>query len=260
MMSLLLAAVVFSSSAVDTDALGVLLLSSRSPSSRRSAPAVRVLSQPWGRQSASLREELGLIQGGDISKVADRSMTAPEYTEAEKSQIVKAIEDQQHLLLERFEASREEVQGATKRLNVDLTAATRSNALLEDLQQRISTIKDVAQSDTQIVNNLGPTRASMVDEAATIGETVEKTSESLAGIGTNIDQIQSLGGADVRVAEGLRTIDILEPRLRKVESDLDEVEQKLGDGVSATVARIAGQQITNVAEDVGRALVAELPS
>jgi hypothetical protein len=175
--------------------------------------------------------------------------------------MVAAITKEQDLMLNRIAAAGDDVADAKARVDIDLETANRTLKLFNGLEQSTLAVKSLAQQNNETMIMMKANRDEMRADIVTALVLVKEANGStLKDVTENLEKHKKVLSAEKRADDNLRTLDMMRPRMEKLEKRVDKVEFNEGYGdITKVVAAEVDDDVNTMMEDLGRGLNAQLP-
>jgi len=175
--------------------------------------------------------------------------------------MVKAVAEEQMLLSTRLVNDESDVKATTQRLRHAIATATQVEDVFTKVEAGAAAITSLASTNNQTMVNLKANREVLRASVVAALETVKKLNESdIKDVSEDLKHVNKLRSVDKRATENLRILKMMQPRLERMENNVELIErdQRWGN-LSRVINRDVFNDINTVVEDVGRGLAMQIP-
>mmetsp|Transcript_170494 Transcript_170494/g.546834 ORF Transcript_170494/g.546834 Transcript_170494/m.546834 type:complete len:253 (-) Transcript_170494:81-839(-) len=185
-----------------------------------------------------------------------------DHTEAERiAETLRTIELGQTAILERLQMIDGVINRTLARVRSDLLLATTMNVGLEELNTRVEASKLMAQETNLSAKLANASLNSTANLTEVMRVAQNKTNASIAKVNATLAEVSDIAMMVAQVQENSRMLHDVSPRMKRIALRLSMVEARLqGGNVSEVVEDITKRSMTDVLQDMNRALYRIMPS
>eukprot|EP00445_Apocalathium_hangoei_P027194 CAMPEP_0203916500 /NCGR_PEP_ID=MMETSP0359-20131031/57214_1 /ASSEMBLY_ACC=CAM_ASM_000338 /TAXON_ID=268821 /ORGANISM="Scrippsiella Hangoei, Strain SHTV-5" /LENGTH=260 /DNA_ID=CAMNT_0050843219 /DNA_START=47 /DNA_END=829 /DNA_ORIENTATION=+ len=185
-----------------------------------------------------------------------------DQTEPERiAETLRTIELGQTAILERLQMIDGVINRTLARVRSDLLLATTMNVGLEELNTRVEASKLMAQETNLSAKLANASLNSTANLTEVMRVAQNKTNASIAKVNATLAEVSDIAMMVAQVQENSRMLHDVSPRMKRIALRLSMVEARLqGGNVSEVVEDITKRSMTDVLQDMNRALYRIMPS
>eukprot|EP00928_Gymnodinium_smaydae_P009734 TRINITY_DN13643_c0_g1_i1.p1 TRINITY_DN13643_c0_g1~~TRINITY_DN13643_c0_g1_i1.p1 ORF type:complete len:256 (+),score=75.59 TRINITY_DN13643_c0_g1_i1:99-866(+) len=208
--------------------------------------ALALVASSAGDGQRLLRLRGGSRSGASATNVSERLM-------------IEAIVASQDEVLDRLDATKQEIEEASRQLRSDLAMGNATADDMNNLSGRVLVLDTLTKENNMTLINLNASKfAAIAEEEKTI-KALDPLNVTAAKIEANLKLIRGIRSAEKRVADDQRSLNMLEPRLQKLSAHVDRIDETLGFGdLSHFFSQEVDDQIREVSKDTGRIMARDL--